>query len=288
MVDLFNEVCFTSDLNELNIIETQFGIHLVQVINKSRKSRKYKIAYIDRNVSASTETYNSYYTEAAQFVSQVVTDNNPFDSIVNKENLVKRSDVNVVPSKENITGLANSRSIVKWMNKAGVGDVSEVFEFDNSYVVAKLINENREGYTAVDDLENSIKEEIRSDKKYEMLVEKINGSSNLEEMSELYGTSIVKDVKAQLSSLSVNNLGYVPEVVGAVYGTEVGEVSSPIKTKNSLVFVRVNSRDQYRSEGDFSQEQQSMREKIKNYAITSSFKALQNDANLVDNRSEVY
>ena len=41
------------------------------------------------------------------------------------------------------------------------------------------------------------------------------------------------------------------------------------------------------SEGDFSQEQQSMREKIKNYAITSSFKALQNDANLVDNRSEV-
>ena len=31
-----------------------------------------------------------------------------------------------------------------------------------------------------------------------------------------------------------------------------------------------------------------MREKIKNYAITSSFKALQNDANLVDNRSEVY
>ena len=288
MVDLFNEVCFTSDLNELNIIETQFGIHLVQVINKSRKSRKYKIAYIDRNVSASTETYNSYYTEAAQFVSQVVTNNNPFDSIINKENLVKRSDVNVVPSKENITGLANSRSIVKWMNKADVGDVSEVFEFDNSYVVAKLINENREGYTTVDDLENSIKEEIRSDKKYEMLVEKINGSSNLEEMSELYGTSIVKDVKAQLSSLSVNNLGYVPEVVGAIYGTEVGEVSSPIKTKNSLVFVRVNSRDQYRSEGDFSQEQQSMREKIKNYAITSSFKALQNDANLVDNRSEVY
>ena len=288
MVDLFNEVCFTSNLNELNIIETQFGIHLVQVINKSRKSKRYKIAYIDRNVSASTETYNSYYTAAAQFVRQVVTDNNPFDSIVNKENLVKRSDVNVVPSKENITGLANSRSIVKWMNKADVGDVSEVFEFDNSYVVAKLINENREGYTAVDDLENSIKEEIRSDKKYVMLVEKTNGSYNLEEMSELYGSSIVKDVKAQLSSLSVNNLGYVPEVVGAIYGTEVGEVSSPIKTKNSLVFVRVNSRDQYRSEGDFSQEQQSMREKIKNYAITSSFKALQNDANLVDNRSEVY
>ena len=288
MVDIFNEVCFTSDIDKLNIIETQFGVHLVQVINKSRKSKKYKIAYIDRNVSASTETYNNYYTEAAQFVSQVVTDNHPFDSIVNKENLVKRSDVKVVPSKENITGLANSRSVVKWMNNAEVGDVSEVFEFDNSYVVAKLINENKEGYTSLEELENSIKEEIRSDKKYEVLVSKMEDSSNLEELSELYNINIFKDVKAQLSLLSVNNLGYVPEVIGTVYATEVGETSSPIKSKNSLIFVRVNSRDQYRSEGDFSQEQSSMLDKIKNYAITSSFKALQDDANLIDNRSEVY
>ena len=288
MVDIFNEVCFTSDIDELNIIETQFGVHLVQVINKSRTSNKYKIAYIDRNVSASTETYNNYYTEAAQFVSQVVTDNNPFDSIVNKENLVKRSDVKVVPSKENITGLANSRSVVKWMNKAEVGDVSEVFEFDNSYVVAKLINENKEGYTALEELENSIKEEMRYDKKHEVLVEKMGDSSNLEELSELYNINIVKDVKAQLSLLSVNNLGYVPEVIGTVYATEVGETSSPIKSKNSLIFIRVNSRDQYRSEGDFSQEQASMLDKIKNYAITSSFNALKDDANLIDNRSEVY
>jgi len=288
MVDIFNEVCFTSDIDKLNIIETQFGVHLVQVINKSRTSKKYKIAYIDRNVSASTETYNNYYTEAAQFVSQVVTDNNPFDSIVNKENLVKRSDLKVVPNKENITGLANSRSVVKWMNNAEVGDISEVFEFDNSYVVAKLINENKEGYTSLEELENSIKEEMRFDKKYEVLVGKMEDSSNLEELSELYNINIVKGVKAQLSLLSVNNLGYVPEVIGAVYATEVGQTSSPIKSKNSLIFVRVNSIDQYRSEGDFSQEQSSMLDKIKNYAITSSFKALQDDANLIDNRSEVY
>jgi len=288
MVDIFNEVCFTSDIDKLNIIETQFGVHLVQVINKSRTSKKYKIAYIDRNVSASTETYNNYYTEAAQFVSQVVTDKNPFDSIVNKNNLVKRSDVKVTPNKENITGLANSRSVVKWMNNAEVGDVSEVFEFDNSYVVAKLINENKEGYTSLEELENSIKEEIRFDKKYEVLVGKMEDSSNLEELSELYNINIVKGVKAQLSLLSVNNLGYVPEVIGTVYATEVGQTSSPIKSKNSLIFVRVNSIDQYRSEGDFSQEQSSMLDKIKNYAITSSFKALQDDANLIDNRSEVY
>ena len=39
MVDLFNEVCFTSDIDELNIIETQFGVHLVQVMDKSKAKK---------------------------------------------------------------------------------------------------------------------------------------------------------------------------------------------------------------------------------------------------------
>ena len=288
MVDLFNEVCFTSDIDELNIIETQFGVHLVQVMDKSKAIKKYKVAYIDRVVTPSTETYNNYYTEAAQFVSQVVTDNNPFDSIVEKENLVKRSDVNVLPSKEFITGLANSRSIVKWMNQAEVGEVSDVFEFDNSYVVAILTKENKEGYTPLEDLENNIKEEIKAEKKYEALLARTEDYSNFEDLSETYNTTIVKDVKGQLSSLSVDNLGYVPEVLGAVYGTEVGEISNPIKAQNSLIFVRVTARDQYRGEGDFSAEQKSMTDKIKNYSITASFKALQDDAGLIDNRSEIY
>ena len=288
MVDLFNEVCFTSDIDELNIIETQFGVHLVQVMDKSKAIKKYKVAYIDRVVTPSTETYNNYYTEAAQFVSQVVTDNNPFDSIVEKENLVKRSDVNVVPSKEFITGLANSRSIVKWMNKADVGEVSDVFEFDNSYVVAILTKENKEGYTSIEDLENNIKEEIKAEKKYEALLAKTEDYSNFEDLSEIYNTPVVKDIKGKLSSLSVDNLGYVPEVLGAVYGTEVGEISKPIKAQNSLIFVRVTARDQYRGEGDFSAEQKSMTDKIKNYSITASFKALQDDAGLIDNRSEIY
>ena len=288
MVDLFNEVCFTSDIDELNIIETQFGVHLVQVMDKSKAIKKYKVAYIDRAVTPSTETYNNYYTEAAQFVSQVVTDNNPFDSIVEKENLVKRSDVNVLPSKEFITGLANSRSIVKWMNKAEVGEVSDVFEFDNSYVVAILTKENKEGYTPLEDIENNIKEEIKAEKKYEALLARTEDYSNFEDLSEIYNTTIVKDVKGQLSSLSVDNLGYVPEVLGAVYGTEVGEISNPVKAQNSLIFIRVTARDQYRGEGDFSAEQKSMIDKIKNYSITASFKALQDDAGLIDNRSEIY
>jgi len=288
MLEQFNEACFTSLANELKVVETQYGVHLIQVMNKSRLNKKFKIAYIDRNISASTETYNNYYTQAAQFVSSVNSDNGSFDTIVIKENLVKRSDVKVVTSKENIIGLPNSRSIVKWMNKASLGNISEVFEFDNSYVVAKITKENNSEYIPLSEVENKVKQSLRSEKKYEKLVERLGAYSSLEEISETMNINIVRDKKAQMSLLSVDDLGYAPELIGAIYATEIGTVSNPIKLNNFLSVVSVISQDTYRSEGDFTAERNSLLEKIKNYTTTISFKALETDADVLDNRSEVY
>jgi peptidyl-prolyl cis-trans isomerase D len=288
MLEQFNEACFTSLANELKVVETQYGVHLIQVMNKSRLNKKFKIAYVDRNISASTETYNNYYTQAAQFVSSVNSDNGSFDTIVIKENLVKRSDVKVVTSKENIIGLPNSRSIVKWMNKASLGNISEVFEFDNSYVVAKITKENNSEYIPLSEVENKVKQSLRSEKKYEKLVERLGAYSSLEEISETMNINIVRDKKAQMSLLSVDDLGYAPELIGAIYATEISTVSNPIKLNNFLSVVSVISQDTYRSEGDFTAERNSLLEKIKNYTTTISFKALETDADVLDNRSEVY
>jgi peptidyl-prolyl cis-trans isomerase D len=272
----------------MKVVETQYGIHLIQVMNKSKAKDKYKIAYIDRNVFASTETYSNYYTQAAQFVSKVITENNSFDTIVLDENLVKRSDVKVTPEKENIVGLANSRSIVRWMNKASLGDLSEVFEFDNSYVVAKLVKDNNEDYIPLSEVENKVKQNIRTDKKYNKLVERMGKYSSLEALSEKLNVSVINNQEAKLSSLSVDNLGYAPEFIGAIFATDIGGVSSPIKSTNSVSVVSVVSKDDYRSQGDFSLEQESMFEKIKTYSVNASYKALEADANVVDNRSEIY
>jgi peptidyl-prolyl cis-trans isomerase D len=288
MLEQFNEACFTSLINELKVVETQYGIHLIQVMNKSRSNKKFKIAYIDRNISASTETYNNYYTQAAQFVSSVNSDNDSFDTISMNENLVKRSDVKVVTSKENIIGLPNSRSIVKWMNKASLGDISEVFEFDNSYVVAKITKENNSEYIPLSEVENKVKQSLRSEKKYKKLVKRLGDYSSLEEISETMNINIVRDKKAQMSLLSVDDLGYAPELIGTIYATEIGAVSDPIKLNNFLSVVSVVSQDAYRSEGDFTAERNSLLEKIKNYTTTTSFKALETDADVLDNRSEVY
>ena len=146
MVAEFNEVCFTANKGDLTIVQSQFGIHLIEVTKKSRNVKKVQIAFVDRIVEPSSETYHHYYTQAAQFAGLLLnTDTTSFDDLVTSNNLAKRNEERVIPSKQNISGLENSRGMIRWMKDAQKGEISDVFEFGNNYVVATLTKVNEEG-----------------------------------------------------------------------------------------------------------------------------------------------
>lgn len=288
MLEEFNDICFTAKKSELNIVTTQFGVHLVQVISKSRSAKKYKVVYIDRNIEPSTDTYNEYYTKAAQIVNSVVNDGLSFDSIIQKENLVKRSDVKLTADKANVAGIPNSREMVKWLNKANLNELSNVFEFENSYVVALLTNINEEGFRSIEDSENRIIASVRKEKKSEIIIDRLNQFTNLDEMGNEFSLSPVKNQNTKLSNLTVQELGYAADLVGTSFGLEPNSISAPFMSRNSVLVVETLSRDDYRDEGDFSNEQKALTDKTKSYNSNAAFNTLKTEANIQDNRSEVY
>ena len=288
MLEEFNDICFTAKKSELNIVTTQFGVHLVQVISKSRSAKKYKVVYIDRNIEPSTDTYNEYYTKAAQIVNSVVNDGLSFDSVIQKENLVKRSDVKLTADKANVAGIPNSREMVKWLNKANLNELSNVFEFENSYVVALLTNINEEGFRSIEDSENRIIASVRKEKKSEIIIDRLNQFTNLDEMGNEFSLSPVKNHNTKLSNLTVQELGYAADLVGTSFGLEPNSISAPFMSRNSVLVVETLSRDDYRDEGDFSNEQKALTDKTKSYNSNAAFNTLKTEANIQDNRSEVY
>ena len=288
MLEEFNDICFTAKKSELNIVTTQFGVHLVQVISKSRSAKKYKVVYIDRNIEPSTDTYNEYYTKAAQIVNSVVNDGLSFDSVIQKENLVKRSDVKLTADKANVAGIPNSREMVKWLNKANLNELSNVFEFENSYVVALLTNINEEGFRSIEDSENRIIASVRKEKKSEIIIDRLNQFTNLDEMGNEFSLSPVKNQNTKLSNLTVQELGYAADLVGTSFGLEPNSISAPFMSRNSVLVVETLSRDDYRDEGDFSNEQKALTDKTKSYNSNAAFNTLKTEANIQDNRSEVY
>ncbi|MEC7864158.1 MAG: peptidylprolyl isomerase, partial [Bacteroidota bacterium] len=288
MVDEFNEACFTSKRGDLSVVTSQFGVHLIEVTKISKSVKKVKIAYIDRNVEPSTETFYSYESQATQFVGKILNEGVDFDTLIATNNLVKRSDNKVTVNKQTIAGLPNSREMVKWMNTADVGSVSEqVFQFDNSYVVAYVTKEYAEGVSALEDIKEEITALVIKEKKASKILESIT-TSDLASIASAYETTVVSDQKATFANLSIQGIGYEPELVGGIFANKVGIVSSPITGRNAIYIVEVIDIDETSSNGDFSSQKSKIQTQASSYANSASYNALKAAADVQDNRADFY
>ena len=203
MVDEFNEACFTSKVGDLSVVTSQFGVHLIEVTQTSKAVRKVKVAFIDRNVEPSTATFNNYYSQAAQFAGKILNEGIAFDSLVAQQNLAKRSDSKVTADKQNIVGLPNSREMVRWMNRTEQGKISEVFQFDNSYVVAYLKRTYIEGVAPLKDVKEQITALVLKEKKAAHISSNIK-TVNLATIAANHGGTLKSAQRANLSNLNLN------------------------------------------------------------------------------------
>ena len=285
MVDEFNEACFTSKRGDLSVVTSQFGVHLIEVTKTSRAVRKVKIAFIDRNVEPSTETYNTYYSQAAQFAGKILNEGIAFDSLVAQQNLVKRSDSKVTADKQSIVGLPNSREMVRWMNTTDEEAVSEVFQFESSYVVAYLTKEYIKGNVPLEDIKEQISALVVKDKKADYITAAITGD-DLVAIASNNGQTVVNAQRANLANLSLQGIGYEPELVGSIFGTAVGSVSSPIVGANAVYVVQVTAKDEAKTTGDFTKQKQEVQKGAAAYANGAAYKVLNTEADVKDTRSD--
>ena len=287
MVKEFNESCFSSKVGDLSIVESQFGVHLIEVTKKSKLVKKSLIVFIDRNIEPSTETYNTYYSKAAKFAGSILNDGIHFDTLIESENLVKRSDKNVKDNKQAITGLPNSREMVRWMNGAEVGSVSEVFQFDNSYVVAYLTKEYTEGPPKLEEVKEQISAIVLKENKALKILEAIN-DTDLVSIANANSANVDSNYTAVFSNLSIDGIGYEPELVGSIFANNNGSLSSPIKGRNGVYFIEVISIKNPVSSGDFTTLKSRLESEARSSSKSNSYKVLEKVANVFDNRVDFY
>jgi peptidyl-prolyl cis-trans isomerase D len=285
MVDEFNEACFTSKRGDLSVVTSQFGVHLIEVTKTSRAVRKVKIAFIDRNVEPSTETYNTYYSQAAQFAGKILNEGIAFDSLVAQQNLVKRSDSKVTADKQSIVGLPNSREMVRWMNTTDEETVSEVFQFENSYVVAYLTKEHVKGNVPLEDIKEQISALVVKEKKTAHITVSITGA-DLATIATNNGQTVVSAQRANMANLNLQGIGYEPELVGSIFGTAVGTISNPIPGVRAVYVIEVTAKDDAKTTGDFSKQKQEVQKGAAGYANGAAYKVLNTEADVKDNRSD--
>lgn len=241
MIYELNEACINSNVEDVMVVETAYGYHVVKVTGKKDESKKVRIAQINTQITYSKETHNEAFTKATHFASSVV-DQASFDSVsTNKQlNIMKGDFVNeVAPS---ITGIVDSRSIIRWMfeEENTKGTVSDVFDFDDQIIVAVISAVRPEGISPLEDVKEFIMPLVIRDLKAQTLIEKLSGTTDINQMA--LENNILIDTADYLTFTTYSLPKYGPEqnVQGHMFATEAGLIQGPLQGDQGVYFFVVD------------------------------------------------
>ena len=291
MVKPFEDAAFFGKLNELQVVKTQFGIHLLQVTNRGKTVPNVQLAIINRVIEPSSQTYQATYTAASKFAS-VNQDVNKFNAAIVAQGLSKRI-ANVHENDKEIAGLENSRVLIRAAYKAKTGSLilstegTPIFELANQFVIATMTGEQEKGIASFISVKPRVELEVKKEKKAQQLIEKMSGKTDLNQLASSLSVSVGEAQSITFETSSIPGVGFEPAVAGAATALDANQVSKPVAGVSGVYVVKVTSLNQG-TDQDVKADKQKLAASINYRANTLAFEALRENAKIIDKRSKFY
>ncbi len=286
MVPAFNDFAFDNNVGTKSVIKTDFGYHYIEILKQTQRGPAYKIAYLSKSIMPSNETINAASAAAAQFAA-TSKDVKSFN-----ENAVKLGK-QVLPAtgiKANdfeIQGIGEARQLVRWMNEKKVNDVSEAFEIGDTYVVAVITAEDKEGLASVEAARPQVEGIVRDQKKAEKIKATLKGNT-LDAIASSAKAMVQKADSLNFNYSMIPGLGNEPKLVGAAFNKSLlNKVSTPIAGNAGVYVLSVNNigAKQAQQDANFYKEEALNRTRSVMFRTNLALKKI---AKIEDNRSKLY
>ncbi|PCH95040.1 MAG: hypothetical protein COB85_04955 [Bacteroidetes bacterium] len=296
MVKAFNDSCFSGSIGDLLRVETQFGVHIIEILEMTEPIIKVKIATVDRRIEPSSKTFAGIYAQANKFAGSTKSVEE-FEGKAEEIGKVVRVAQDLLEGEKSIVGLDSPREVIRWAYKVEPETVSGPFELGNKFLVAVLTSIKEEGYATLEDIRAETEIDARKEKKANYVKTKIaeNDDQNVEDLAyNLSANNKEFDLQVEsaknitFSSFNLAGVGREPSLIGHIYGSKKGEMSSAFKG-NSGVFVFVI--EEYTAAPvveDLTASQSRLGSNVQARVEYEVFNALKKNANVVDNRFKFY
>jgi peptidyl-prolyl cis-trans isomerase D len=280
----FSDFAFYKPTGSRDVVKTEFGYHIMEVMSQKNFEESYKIAYVSKPILSSEETDNTASSAATQFAGNS-RDLKSFEQNISKNNLSKRMADGIKEIDYSVSGMP-SRSFVKWIWENKVGTVSEPFDFKDKYVVAVITGANETGVQSAAAARITVEPIIRNQKKAALIIKKVGNAPTLEAMAAAGGQTGQIDT-LRFSDPFIPNIGPEVRVIGAAFNkANQGKVSGFIEGQTGVFAVKTNAIGALpnTSGGDLENQRRAMQAQLKQYSAYGSFEALKKAAKIEDTR----
>jgi peptidyl-prolyl cis-trans isomerase D len=288
MVKPFADAVFSRTSEGLvpRVVETEFGYHIINVTGK-KTNKLFKIATIEREISASDITRDEAFRKADYFAS-LTANREEFERNAANDSLTINEAESLKKDDRRIGGLGDAREIVRWaFLEASIDEASTVFELDDQYVIAVLTDKTEEGPAGLEDVRVQLTPKVKNELKAEYIIQKLNNlEGTLDEIAEQYGSEarVYESFDIKLSSNSIPNIGFAPVAVGTVFSMNEGETSEPIIENDGVVIIQLNSLIESPEIADYTSYKNQLTQRRSSRSSYLTSEAIKEYSDIVDER----
>lgn len=275
-----------------NIVETDFGYHIVKV-TEAKTNTRYKLAAINRNIAPSQSTMDEVLRKADAFAA-ANDSKDKFEAALKKDRtlIMLRGD-KIPEGAKGFSNLQNAGEVVRWAfnDDTKVGDVSKVFSVDNQFIVALETGATSKDNVKVDDFRDELMARVRGDKKAEQILKKLDSiSGTLEQIAQKYGAGALVETATDLTLAqgTLTSAGADPTAIGKAFGLKAGKRSKAFKGDGGVFIMENVSSTPAPAIADLTMYKNSAKMMAAQRTSFYINEAIKDNAKVVDNRAKFY
>ncbi|WP_339627113.1 peptidylprolyl isomerase [uncultured Winogradskyella sp.] len=233
----FRAFGFDNEEGDVDVVETSFGFHIIEILKQSNFSKTINIATLADKVEPSEQTLQDVFNKMSKF--EIAARTGDFNTLAEERKLTAKP-ITFKELDETIPGLGSQRKVVRWSfnDNTDAGDFKSFSIAGFGFIVAKLVEKNEKGLMNVEDASITAIPEIKKEKKAKMIREKISGST-VTDIAKNQGLSARTAAAVSMSNTTLSGAGVEPQVVGAAFGLKVGATSKPVNGVKGVYVLEV-------------------------------------------------
>ena len=288
MVPEFNDFAFQQPKGKTGVVKTQFGYHIIEVLDQKNPNPAYKIAYVSKPIIASSQTISAAVSKANIFYGEARKDLKAFDDAVKKNNYNKLVATEIHENDFQVQGIGVERNLVRSIYEKKPGEVLEPEEVNNRYVVVAITGAEEKGLPSAAKVRPMVENIVRNQLKAKQIIAKLGTPSSLEAVATANGTTVQRADSIMFASPMLPNVGMELKVGGAAFNkANLNKVSAPIAGNSGVFVIKV---DAIGAKPDPSttvdQVRKQIESQLKQSSVYTSISALRSAAKVTDNRSK--